>query len=246
MLKHPRPLAKRIHVDNRKFSKRIASKRRVVAKGMVRAWLYDRVLMGLTSGWYREVLTRLPAGASLLDVGIGTGGAIVSNAKLVRAKDIHILGLDIDRDYLRRCEHVLSQSGLSEYVTPCLASVYDHCGGPYNAVYFSASFMLLPDPVGAIKHVASQLVPGGWVFFTQTFHHGKSPLIEKVKPMLHCFTTIHFGRVTYEEDFREVLGEAGLELLEFFTMGSNKRASYRLAVARPYATAESSAVAAGA
>ncbi|HKH21526.1 MAG TPA: hypothetical protein VKB53_11705 [Gammaproteobacteria bacterium] len=64
--------------------------------------------------------------------------------------------------------------------------------------------------------------------------------------MLHRFTTIHFGRVTYEEDFREVLGEAGLELLEFFTMGSNKRASYRLAVARPYATAESSAVAAGA
>ncbi|HKH21525.1 MAG TPA: SAM-dependent methyltransferase, partial [Gammaproteobacteria bacterium] len=75
---------------------------------------------------------------------------------LVLAKDIHILGLDIDRDYLRRCEHVLPQSGLSEHVTPCLASVYDHCGGPYNAVYFSASFMLLPDPVGAIKHVVSQ------------------------------------------------------------------------------------------
>jgi hypothetical protein len=96
--------------------------------------------------------------------------------------------------------------------------------------------MLLPDPVGAIRHVASQLTPDGWVFFTQTFHHGKSPLMEKVKPLLHRFTTIHFGRVTYEEDFRRVLDDAGLELVEFHTMGSTKRLSYRLAVARPRLT----------
>src|SRR5215210_8940352 len=126
----PKPLlaTKQTHASNAMPSEKAISKRQNT-KGVVRAWLYDRILMGLTSGWYREVLSRLPAGASLLDVGIGTGSAIVSNAKLVRAKDIHILGLDIDRDYLRRCEHVLSQSGLSEHVTPCLASVYDHCGG---------------------------------------------------------------------------------------------------------------------
>lgn len=211
----------------------VAAARRRVSTGAMRAWLYDRVLMGLTSGWYREVLARLPEGAWLLDVGIGTGGAVARSAKLVRAKDIRILGLDIDRDYLTRCEHVLIRTGLSKHVTPCLASVYDHCGGPYDGIYFSASLMLLPDPVNAIKHVASQLAPGGWIFFTQTFHHGRSPLIEKVKPMLHHVTTIHFGRVTYEDDFRQVLADAGLELVEFFTMGSTRRASYRLAVARP-------------
>lgn len=189
--------------------------------------------MGLTSGWYREVLGRLPDGASLLDVGIGTGSAIAHSARLVRAKGLSIIGLDIDRDYLNRCEKVLLRSGLSEHVTPCLASVYDHRGGPYDAVYFSASFMLLPDPVGAIRQVSKQLAPGGQIFFTQTFHHGKSALIEKVKPILHHFTTIHFGRVTYEDEFLRVLEQAGLELAEFFTMGSTKRASYRLAVARP-------------
>ncbi len=233
------------HVNSATPNKEAISKRQNT-KGAVRAWLYDRVLTGLTAGWYREVLTRLPAGASLLDVGIGTGSAIARNARLIRAKDIHILGLDIDRDYLSRCEKVLSRSDLSNHVTPCLTSVYDHCSGPYDAVYFSASFMLLPDPVGAIKHVSSQLAPGGWVFFTQTFHHGKSLLVEKVKPMLHHFTTIHFGRVTYEDDFREVLDESGLELVEFFTMGGTRHTSYRLAIARPYTSVESEAMAAGA
>src|SRR5215213_4456089 len=97
------------HVNSATPNKEAISKRENT-KGAVRAWLYDRVLTGLTSGWYREVLTRLPAGASLLDVGIGTGSAIARNARLVLAKDIHILGLDIDRDYLRRCEHVLPQA----------------------------------------------------------------------------------------------------------------------------------------
>jgi ubiquinone/menaquinone biosynthesis C-methylase UbiE len=235
-------VSKQWAADQTPLKRHTANKRNVAGrpgtKGAVRAWLYDRVLMGLTSGWYREVIARLPEGTSMLDVGIGTGGAVARSAKLVRAKDIHILGLDIDQDYLNRCEKVLFRAGLSDHVTPCLASVYDHRGGPYDAIYFSASLMLLPDPVGAIKHVASQLAPGGWVFFTQTFHHGKSPLMEKVKPMLHHFTTIHFGRVTYEDDFRQVLEDAGLELVEFFTMGTTKRASYRLAVARRYSDVE--------
>lgn len=215
------------------------------ATGALRAWLYDRVLMGLTSGWYQEVLQRLPRGASVLDVGIGTGSAIARSAELVREKDIQIVGLDIDRDYLTHCEKVLRRAGLSDNVMPRLTSVYDHQGGPYDAVYFSASFMLLPDPAGAIRHVMSLLAPDGWIFFTQTFHHGKSALIEKVKPMLHRVTSIHFGRVTYEKDFLKVLGESGLELVEFVTMGSTKRASYRLAVARPQSSDNQPAVAVG-
>jgi len=70
-------------------------------------------------------------------------------------------------------------------------------------------------------------------------------LIEKVKPMLHRVTSIHFGRVTYETDFLNVLEESGLELVEFLTMGSTRRASYRLAIARPLANDKPQTMAAG-
>lgn len=205
----------------------------MATRGAVRGWLYDRTITGLTAGWYRAVFDRLHDGAHLLDVGIGTGGALARGADRVRAKDVRVTGLDIDRDYYRRCVEEMARAGLSGQVTPLLESVYDHRGGPYDAAYFSASLMLLPDPVAALRHVSALLRPDGQLFFTQTFHHRRSPLRERLKPLVRHVTTIDFGTVTYEDDFRRVLCEADLQVLELVTLGSTRASSYRLAVAAP-------------
>ncbi|MEJ3658736.1 class I SAM-dependent methyltransferase [Actinomycetes bacterium KLBMP 9759] len=187
----------------------------------------------MTTDWYREVLHRLPVGAHMLDVGIGTGAALARCAEQVRAKDLTVTGLDIDADYFERCVREVAKAGLVDRVTPLLASVYDHRGGPYEAVYFSASLMLLPDPVAAIEHVAAQLRPDGRIYATQTFQHRRSPLLERVKPLAKRVTTIEFGRVTYEDEFRRTFADAGMELLELHTMSRNRNNSFRLAVATP-------------
>ncbi|HXV94647.1 MAG TPA: class I SAM-dependent methyltransferase [Pseudonocardia sp.] len=191
------------------------------------------MITGLTAGWYREVLGRLPHGACVLDIGIGTGGAVARCAELIRARDIHIVGIDIDHDYLQRCAQEVARAGLAEHVRPCLASVYHHRGGPYDAAYFSASLMLLPDPVTAMRHVAAQLAPGGALYFTQTFHARRSVLREKLKPAMRRVTTIDFGRVTYEDDFRDAIEASGLRLDDFVTLRRTRSASFVLAVARP-------------
>ena len=198
----------------------------------MRGWIYDRFVVGMTSDWYRAVLSRLPNGARVLDVGIGTGAALARSADLVRAKKLEIVGLDIDPDYLRRCRAELLRAGLAGQVEPVFSSVYDHRGGPYDAVYFSASLMLLPDPAAAIAHVAQLVAPDGRVFATQTFQHRRSPLLERVKPMFRHLTTIQFGRVTYEEEFRRAFAEAGVDLVELVTLRGRRHYSYRLAVAR--------------
>jgi SAM-dependent methyltransferase len=198
----------------------------------MRGWIYDRFVVGMTSDWYRAVLSRLPKGARVLDVGIGTGAALARSADLVRAKKLEIVGLDIDPDYLRRCRAELLRAGLAGQVEPVFSSVYDHRGGPYDAVYFSASLMLLPDPAAAIAHVAQLVAPDGRVFATQTFQHRRSPLLERVKPMFRHLTTIQFGRVTYEEEFRRAFAEAGVDLMELVTLRGRRHYSYRLAVAR--------------
>jgi SAM-dependent methyltransferase len=202
-------------------------------RGRVRGWLYDQLVSGMTADWYRHVLQRLPDDARLLDVGIGTGAALARCADLVRGKRLEVVGLDIDADYLGRCRTRMNRAGLAGHVRPELGSVYDHKGGPYDAVYFSASLMLLPDPVGAIAHVAGLLAPGGRLFSTQTFHHRRSALLEWAKPLIKHVTTIQFGRVTYEDDFRRAFLDAGVVLEELSTMRSTKNSSYRLAVARP-------------
>ncbi|HHJ38043.1 MAG TPA: class I SAM-dependent methyltransferase [Methylothermaceae bacterium] len=202
----------------------------------LRGIIYDHTFAKLTIDWYQAVLERLPEGAEVLDVGIGTGGAVAANANLILEKNLQVTGLDIDADYLERCEKTLAKAGLSDHVSVRLESVYDHQGGPYDAVYFSGSFMLLPDPIAALKHVLSLLRANGSVYFTQTFHDRPSPLAEKIKPILHRVTTIHFGRVTYWEDFQEVLQQAGAGVKEVVILKQLRSTSFRLIEAIPHQT----------
>lgn len=203
----------------------------------MRAWIYDRAILGLTTQWYAEVLKRLPDGAHLLDVGIGTGGALAANESLVHAHDLRVTGVDIDPDYVKKATERIRRAGLADAVDVRLQSIYDHDGGPYDAVYFSASFMLMPDPAEALRHVCTLLQPDGRIYFTQTFQDKRSKVMEKVKPMLKAATTIDFGTVTYEEDFREVVESAGVELVELQVMERKGARSYRLAVGQPTAVA---------
>lgn len=200
---------------------------------MLRGFVYDRLLAGLTSPWYTEVLERVPEGAALLDVGIGTASALLENADLVRRKDLRVTGIDIDADYVDRARRKLESSPLRDHVEVRLESVYDHQGGPYDAVYFSASFMILPDPGKALLHCRGLLNPGGRLFFTQTFQNRPSRGLDVVKPMLKRVTSVEFGRVTYEDAFKAEIRAADLELEEFTVLGRNGGRSYCLAMARP-------------
>lgn len=52
----------------------------------IRSRIYDWFLLPLTSRWYGEVLKRLSPGARLLDIGIGTGGALAKHAELLKSR----------------------------------------------------------------------------------------------------------------------------------------------------------------
>jgi SAM-dependent methyltransferase len=200
---------------------------------MIRGFIYDTLILRLTSGWYAEVLRRVPEGATVLDVGIGTAGALLANDDLVKRKGLRIVGIDIDADYVARARRRLRDSLLADLAEVRLESVYDHQGGPYDAVYFSGSFMLLPQPEQALRHCRALLNPGGRMFFTQTIQEQPARWMEILKPMLKRVTSIDFGRVTYEDDFRAQIYAAGLELEEFTALAHHgSRASY-IAVARP-------------
>jgi len=200
---------------------------------MIRSFIYDTLIVRLTSRWYAEVLRRVPEGAVMLDVGIGTAGALLANDELVTRKRLRVVGIDIDSDYVARARRRVEGSPLRGRIEVRLESVYDHQGGPYDAVYFSGSFMLLPQPERALRHCCTLLKPGGRIFFTQTFQKQPARWMEILKPMLKRVTSIDFGRVTYEDDFRAQIHAAGLELEEFTALARHgSRASY-IAVARP-------------
>ncbi len=200
----------------------------------MRSFLYDTFILRLTSRWYAEVLGRVPEGAALLDVGIGTAGALLANAERVLQKRLDVTGIDIDADYIARARRRLHDSPLAECAAVRLESVYDHRGGPYDAIYFSASFMLLPAPERALRHCRMLLGPGGRIYFTQTIQQRPSRFMERLKPLLKRITSIDFGHVTYEEAFRAQVRAAGLELEEFSILARHGNRASCLAVAKPH------------
>ena len=196
----------------------------------MRALIYDAALLPLTSQWYRAVLERLPVGARLLDIGVGTAGALCRNADLVRDRELSVLGIDIDADYVKRAQKQVADAGLQDHVKVRLQDVYECRDGPFEGAYFSASYMLLPEPSAALRQILTQLTDDGRVYFTQTFQESRSPLLERAKPLLKKLTTIDFGTVTYEEDFRASIAAGGLELDEMIELGRSGKRSYRLAI----------------
>ncbi|TVS18729.1 MAG: class I SAM-dependent methyltransferase [Gammaproteobacteria bacterium] len=199
---------------------------------MIRSVIYDTLIVGLTASWYAEVLRRVPSDAALLDVGIGTAGALLANAERVQEKRLRVTGLDIDGDYIARARDKLLRAGLQGRVQVRHESVYDHHGGPYDAAYFSASFMLLPEPERALRHCCSLLRPDGRIYFTQTIQLQRSRWMETIKPLLKRVTSIDFGRVTYEEDFRTQIRAANLELEAFTNLARHGSRASVLAVAK--------------
>lgn len=201
----------------------------------MRAWIYDRTFRSLTTGWYQEVLGRLPHGARILDIGIGTGGALSRNASLLRAKDLSVVGVDIDPDYVAQARKAMADADLTDRVDVHLTSIGDFDQEGFDAAYFGASFMLLPQPAEMLAHASRLLTDEGKVYFTQTFELRRSKLVEVAKPLLHKLTTIHFGTVTYEEDFLATVDQAGLRVVENVALGAGRRRAPRLVVAAPRA-----------
>jgi 2-polyprenyl-3-methyl-5-hydroxy-6-metoxy-1,4-benzoquinol methylase len=200
---------------------------------MIRSFIYDALILRLTSQWYAEVLKRVFEGARLLDVGIGTAGALLANTDLVKQKGLRVTGIDVDADYVERARQRIQSSPLRDSAGVRLESVYDHQGGPYDAVYFSGSFMLLPEPERALRHCCTLLNPGGRIYFTQTIETQRARWLEIFKPMLKRVTSIDFGRVIYDDEFKAQIRAADLELEEFTTVARQGSRASCIAVARP-------------
>lgn len=195
---------------------------------VARARIYDAVIVNLTTGWYAEVLERLPTGSKVLDVGIGTGLALINNRQQLKVKKIAVDGVDYDADYVVRCQALLKEKQLTSLVQVHHASIYDFQGGPYDAVYFSSSLMLMPDAVKALQHCMGMLKPKtGRVYVTQTIQTSHSTLVEIGKPLLKFLTTIDFGTATYEEDLLNTFKKVGLTLREHVPISGSTMTSTR-------------------
>eukprot|EP00744_Colponema_vietnamica_P023538 GILI01034085.1.p1 GENE.GILI01034085.1~~GILI01034085.1.p1 ORF type:complete len:254 (+),score=60.80 GILI01034085.1:49-810(+) len=218
----------------------------------IRSWrsaVYDKIIVKMTTGWYRQALLQIPEGSIVLDVGIGTATSLLANRELMTGKNLSFVGVDYDRQYVDTAEAnfkkllvapeekeeksssgavAVSQKPLNpSQLTLHCCSIHDYNTDhaiKFDVIYFSGSFMIIPQQAKALRHCAAMLRPttqlpaaskkASPIIFTQTFENDGiiGRFVALFKPLFKYVLTIDFGNATFEEDFRKVCVEADVTI----------------------------------
>jgi len=145
-----------------------------------------------------------------LDVGVGTGVALHSVINQI-PNSVQITGIDINESYYKNAKKLF---GKYSNVEIRLQNFYEleTSKEKYDIIVLGSSFMLMPDYTKALNIIKHLLAPGGKIFFLMTLYDKKKPFTEKMKPYLKNFTTIDFGKATYENEFVELIKSNGLNI----------------------------------
>jgi ArsR family transcriptional regulator len=133
--------------------------------------LYDRMApfyagaMRLVPMWraYIEAtlpwLDRLPASATVLEIGPGPGVLLARLAARFRTA----LAVDLSIGMLRRAQRRLDAAGLPAGVAQANATALPFAGNSFDAAVLTFAFSAMPDGQGAMAEIARVLRPAGWV-----------------------------------------------------------------------------------
>lgn len=197
----------------------------IVSKTSLSARIYNVTILSMTSTWYHAVLSSIPPHSTVLDVGIGTAGALIKNKHVILEKSLSIMGVDVSPQYVDAAKRAVSNTALQDHVQVACHSIYDIPSiqtwlkettgtSVVDAVYFSGSFSLLPDPLEALNTAAQQLLePGGIIYITQTYASSESLFGKITKPLVKYLTTIDFGQLVTNEQVMHVFEQSNLTVV---------------------------------
>lgn len=181
--------------------------------------IYDKIIVKMTETWYRSVLEKQKDGAIILDVGIGTGSALLRCKDIIKAKKLKIIGVDYNNFYVEAAAASVKNEEMTGSISVHALNIYDEealrkiLTDQVDSVYFSGSFSLLPNPKAALISVLKVLKPNGKIYITQTYQKKTPPLMTYVKPLLKFVTTIDFGKlVTVTEIVKTLNNVEGLKV----------------------------------
>lgn len=179
--------------------------------------LYQLFIDDVTDLCYKNCLSYFPEKSRVLDVGIGNGVMTKNYHSLIKNKDIKITGIDINKSYLNHCDRLIRAYQLENHIQIFHKSVEAYAPPQkeyFDFILFSMSFMLFHNQQIVLDRVRHWLKPEGKIVFFQTMFQKRSRLMEFVKPKLKYFTTIDFGKVTYDHDFYHLLERNHLSIFE--------------------------------
>ena len=113
------------------------------------------------------MVAKLEAGARVADIGCGHGASTILMAKAY--PDSTFVGSDYHEGSIEAARRAAERAGVADRVTFEVASAKAFGGGPYDLVCVFDALHDMGDPVGAARHVRSQLADDGTWMVVEPF-----------------------------------------------------------------------------
>ena len=172
-----------------------------------RLGLQAEILNPLTEEFF--VRAGVSQGMRILDLGCGIGDVALIAARLAGPRG-QVVAVDMDGDALKIAQTRAADAGLEQIRFEQAKVAEYHAREPYDAVVGRHILIHTPDPLAILRHVTTQVRPGGIVAFEEydlsRFYPNTpaKPLYEKTFQLFVDF----FTRVTH--------ADIGLRLLQLF------------------------------
>ena len=135
------------------------------------------------------VVEKLQAGALVADVGCGHGASTILMAQAFPAS--RFLGVDYHAESIATARERAQEAGVADRVTFEVAGADGYGGEGYDLVAFFDAFHDLGDPVGAARHAATVLAPGGACLLVEPYASDRvEDNVNPVGRMYYGFSTL--------------------------------------------------------
>jgi SAM-dependent methyltransferase len=129
------------------------------------------------------VVARLQAGIAVADVGCGHGHSTLLMAKAF--PNSRFYGFDPHRASIEAARRNAKEQGLESRMRFEVTSATDYPAEGYGLVCFFDALHDMGDPVGAARHAATTLAPGGTVMLVEPFAHDR--VEDNLNPTGHLY-----------------------------------------------------------
>ncbi|MGA5821217.1 SAM-dependent methyltransferase [Kitasatospora sp. NPDC094028] len=166
-------------------------------------------------------------GMRVLDVGCGSGRPAVRIADRHR---LHVTGVSISEHQIKVAQDRPEVGDAAGQVAFQLADATDlpFADGSFDGAYAIESLVHMADKKAAVDHVGRVLRPGARFVAVDFFLDGEvSP--QDAQVLATACGLLQFAPLISREEYRRLLDESGLELVEFTDIRANIARSYRVA-----------------
>jgi alpha-N-acetylglucosaminidase len=173
-----------------------------------------------TPALYSEFLDRVEDGSRICDVGIGNGACLELNMELIKRKNLEIVGIDIDKEYIEACKERITKCNLNAtaHVQDLLTFLPPE-EDKFDHVVFMESFPVIPEElmIKLVQHACDNLLkPNGHLAMVHNLVRDEdvSPMAKFFKPYMKWvpFILCDFGRLTSVSDFNNFISKVGYKV----------------------------------